>query len=412
MQISEQGSPQYKRRFHPGVTLFILISLLPANEESVLFTIFDVLLIAGIIQGTIAIPILLLRRQHRVSNCLLALSILTFCLLFIKILMLFTGTAAHSRTAYLPNNFELASAPLLYFYLRALTENNFIWRWQYLVHFVPFALAFSYGLLIYMAIPSSLNADAISTVLGQYAYDQVKETEDWAIVVSIFCYLCGGTKKYMAFQQSVLASTADSAYPTLHWLRIILVLFIGLWVFLLVNMTISRVPSWTPAGNLHWQIYFVSFAAITWCLAFMAFRQQGPDLTQLTTEHPEENIRDDTTTLNNDEQEYIQTIIRLLEEEKLFRQPDLNAVQMAGALNISTGTLSRVINRHFKKPFRELINDYRINDVKTSLLQNEKGTSVLSIALDSGFNSEASFYRVFRQKTGMTPTEFIADSQK
>ncbi|MBT8190072.1 MAG: helix-turn-helix domain-containing protein [Bacteroidia bacterium] len=33
--------------------------------------------------------------------------------------------------------------------------------------------------------------------------------------------------------------------------------------------------------------------------------------------------------------------------------------------------------------------------------------SILGIALDSGFNSKASFNRVFKKKAGMTPSQYL-----
>jgi len=70
-----------------------------------------------------------------------------------------------------------------------------------------------------------------------------------------------------------------------------------------------------------------------------------------------------------------------------------------------------VINSYFEKSFRNLINDYRIEDVKKKLLDPNNKASVLSLALESGFNSEASFYRVFKNSTGLNPKAFIEQAR-
>jgi len=88
-------------------------------------------------------------------------------------------------------------------------------------------------------------------------------------------------------------------------------------------------------------------------------------------------------------------------------QPTLSAKDVATLLNISQTYLSQAINIHFGKSFRELINDYRIEDVKIKLLNVENNASILSIALESGFNSEASFYRVFKNKFNVSPTVYV-----
>ena len=93
-------------------------------------------------------------------------------------------------------------------------------------------------------------------------------------------------------------------------------------------------------------------------------------------------------------------------------QPTLNAKYVAEILNVSQTYLSQAINSHFGKSFRELINDYRMEDVKAKLLSAENSASILSIALESGFNSEASFYRVFKNKFSVSPTVYIEQQRR
>lgn len=81
--------------------------------------------------------------------------------------------------------------------------------------------------------------------------------------------------------------------------------------------------------------------------------------------------------------------------------------QVAERLAVNSGFLSQVINSRFNKSFRELINEYRIEEVKRQLLDNQQQASILSLALEAGFNSEASFYRVFKSSTGLTPKAFV-----
>jgi AraC-like DNA-binding protein len=52
-----------------------------------------------------------------------------------------------------------------------------------------------------------------------------------------------------------------------------------------------------------------------------------------------------------------------------------------------------------------LINSYRVNEAK-ALLINEPQDTILDIAYAAGFNSKASFNRIFKKVTGMTPSEY------
>ena len=54
------------------------------------------------------------------------------------------------------------------------------------------------------------------------------------------------------------------------------------------------------------------------------------------------------------------------------------------------------------------MNEYRVKEVKEKLANKKyKSLTVLGIAYESGFNSKTTFNRIFKEETGMTPTEYI-----
>ena len=56
--------------------------------------------------------------------------------------------------------------------------------------------------------------------------------------------------------------------------------------------------------------------------------------------------------------------------------------------------------------FSDLVNSYRVELAKETLIK-DKHLSVEGVALNSGFNSRATFYRVFKKHTGFSPTEYL-----
>ena len=66
-----------------------------------------------------------------------------------------------------------------------------------------------------------------------------------------------------------------------------------------------------------------------------------------------------------------------------------------------------MLNQHLGRPFTDWLNEHRLNDVKTQLLDptNDRFT-IEGLARSSGFKSRAGFYRVFKRATGATPVEF------
>jgi len=60
------------------------------------------------------------------------------------------------------------------------------------------------------------------------------------------------------------------------------------------------------------------------------------------------------------------------------------------------------------KNFYTLVNDYRIDEVKRRLVDPQyKNLTILAIAYDSGFNAKSSFNTIFKEKTGVTPSEYL-----
>ena len=97
-------------------------------------------------------------------------------------------------------------------------------------------------------------------------------------------------------------------------------------------------------------------------------------------------------------------------DEKPYKDPDLSLSKLATQLHLSTNQLSQVINQFYQKNFYDFINSYRIEEVKLSMINGAvKRHTLLGIALESGFNSKATFNRFFKKYTGITPSQFLKD---
>ena len=101
-------------------------------------------------------------------------------------------------------------------------------------------------------------------------------------------------------------------------------------------------------------------------------------------------------------------IEELMKDEKVYCDEDLTLARLADMLELSSHQLSEYLNRHLAKNFYSFINEYRIQEAK--ILLKEPGRSVLTIALNVGYNSKSAFYRAFVKETGMTPNKFRAEA--
>ncbi len=100
----------------------------------------------------------------------------------------------------------------------------------------------------------------------------------------------------------------------------------------------------------------------------------------------------------------------LMNDERLFENPNLKMADVAKELNVQVHTLSQLLNDNLGKSFNQYINEHRIAFAK-ELLNTSKHLTLEAIGYECGFNSKSTFYSTFKKMTGMTPSKFQAASR-
>jgi AraC-like DNA-binding protein len=103
-----------------------------------------------------------------------------------------------------------------------------------------------------------------------------------------------------------------------------------------------------------------------------------------------------------------QTIAQLLSDKRLFEDEALTLTQLSKQLSSNPSFISKVINDGFGKNFNDFINGYRVQALLEKLRAGEHKTqTMLSLAMDCGFNSKATFNRAFKKHTGLSPSDWM-----
>ncbi len=103
-------------------------------------------------------------------------------------------------------------------------------------------------------------------------------------------------------------------------------------------------------------------------------------------------------------------LLDLMETLKPYTDPNLTLFSLAGRLGLTENRLSFIINNRSGRNFFEFINHYRVELVISKMKSKEYlRSTLLGLALDSGFNSKASFNRAFKRFTGLTPSNYLKD---
>lgn len=113
-------------------------------------------------------------------------------------------------------------------------------------------------------------------------------------------------------------------------------------------------------------------------------------------------------TLQGKQKVLFEKLMTEIEVNAVWKNPDLKIATLAQHIGTTQHTLRSLINQRLgHRNFSEFLSLYRIESVKSELLDPDNfDRSVLSIALDNGFNSLPSFNRAFKAITGETPTQF------
>ena len=96
-----------------------------------------------------------------------------------------------------------------------------------------------------------------------------------------------------------------------------------------------------------------------------------------------------------------------METDELYLNPNLNLNMLAQHTGIVQKIISAVLNQHLHKSFNEFVNEYRVEAFKERVLRPDfDQLTIAGIAMECGFNSQATFQRTFKQITGSSPSAF------
>lgn len=340
----------------------------------------------------------------------------------------------------------LLFAPLFYIFLEAVSTPGFSFKSKHLVHVLP-AIIYFIANSPFIFASNELKLSYVS----QNPVDTVNQTLSayFSLVYISGIYLVLNLQVVIYFIKSVGIFRKHQEYIDNHysytenislgWFKVIGFSF---FFFLVANQLLY----FSSIGSNYFSplIYNLSMLLITLLVAYYSltqkelkvmkvpsfseklqfdnlkieseksvFIQQIPE--SLTDEHEFSDIE-----ISNPEkyagsplQEELKTkliegLIKLMEEEKIFRNPSLSLDDVAMKLNTNTKYISQAINVHFGKNFYHFINYYRIEEAKILMINNVTlKYSIYGIAQMVGFGSKSSFNAAFRKFTGTTPSDFI-----
>lgn len=161
-------------------------------------------------------------------------------------------------------------------------------------------------------------------------------------------------------------------------------------------------------ADYHWiksiQMFILALLAIFF--NFSTFTLKNMSVFQIDKENQKVSDKSEDVELFN--QKHVDSIIRAMEEEKLYRQESYTITDLSKHLLLQEYKVRKIINSKLNyRNFNDFLNYYRINEATKMLSSSEFiGIPVVSIAMESGFKAISSFNKTFREKHGVTPSAY------
>ncbi len=339
--------------------------------------------------------------------------------------------------------FPFMHGPFLYLYTAAITNqlqaNKKVW-W---LHFVPAAITIFYLLPIFlMSAPQKMDI----TLSEGRDYKTFLDVQSIIMQLSGLVYVIWSFLLLRKHKKNIDQQFSYEERINLNWLRYLIYAFLIVWVIIILTRQDSFI-----FGAVVTYIFLLGFFGIKQVGIFNNIAPKGTapretfdvniieemkhaevEVTQIDkagentiSEFDEDEnaivkeIKLDVTVnkkkkyansgLTSDSvKEIHKRLTQLMIVEKQFIEPELSLSALATRLNIHSNYLSQVINEKEEKSFYDYVNLLRVEEFKrlVQIPENKKFT-MMSLALDCGFNSKSSFNKNFKKVTGQSPSEYL-----
>jgi AraC-like DNA-binding protein len=295
--------------------------------------------------------------------------------------------------------------PLLFLYVRFMTKPDRKFNWLALFHFIPF-LAFFTVSVIFRSV------HFVRDLRGFFKPDQYISLR---IIYGICFFLSITIYSSLSFieikhHQDNLKNLVSytSSIITLNWLKIISISFYVAYFILFILGGLNMIGNFIPFDP-----YFIIFGFITlfsFFYSFYAIRQPEiiGQLVKSNGDNKKETEKYSRSGLKDKQAEdYLNKLIEFVEKNKPYLERDLTIHELANVTGIPRHHITQVLNEKYGKNFFSFINEYRVKEAVDRFSDPRYNNyTILAIAFDSGFNSKTTFNSIFKNITGLTPSEY------
>jgi AraC-like DNA-binding protein len=191
---------------------------------------------------------------------------------------------------------------------------------------------------------------------------------------------------------------------------------LGIGVYAIIALVVELTVRERPIGALLPALHVLGIGSIALALAVLVARRSldailglptPPAALEATNVATQAALHQDDLRPARPASPALAQLTRAMTEDRAYRREGLTLAALADTLNLGQAALRSVINQELGfRNFNDFLHHYRLLEAASRLTGED--LPILSIALECGYGSIGPFNRAFRQRFGMTPTEYRA----
>jgi len=319
---------------------------------------------------------------------------LIFLLAFFNIFYKFEWTGQSFISAFnLWNPSWLLFGPLLYCAYRALANNPVSFSWKHGKHLLPFAI---FGIFYcYVFLTTDIKNDPWKSVAFSYYQNSYG-----VIIFSLVPYSAYVLSKIL----QVNTKNKPDGDALVISIGVIFILISVLICMMIIGWSVIHIDMGVDYRYFSYTLLFFANIAIAWYwfAGDKKSNTKNKSIIDNSTLRAYRNsaLSDDTVSL------YKERILAYFEEAEAYLTSGLSLDHLSKELDIPKHLLSQLFNVYFGKSYNNFVAEYRILYAIELLNTNKGRLKIESLCYSCGFNSKTSFNRYFKEKTGLTPSEY------